>query len=112
MIMQATSFSPKRLFLGTGLFVLLFLMSTLAACGSGNSTSSKTPTSQSTAAGRPGASGTTPSVSPGTLLGVQPCPGATKNPAYWNPFIIPQSGAYKVESVSCANIVGTPALQA
>jgi hypothetical protein len=43
---------------------------------------------------------------------VQACPGATKNPAYWNPFIVPQTGVYKVESVSCAYILGTHALQA
>ena len=112
--MPATSFYPKRLFLGTSLVVLLFLMSTLAACSSGNSSTGRTSTPQSTASGSgsPGAGGATPSVSPGIILGVQPCPGATKNPAYWNPFILPQSGAYKVESVSCANIVGTPALQA
>ncbi len=112
MIMQTTSFYPKRLFLGISFLVLLFLMPTLAACSSGNSSTGRTPTPQSTASGNSGAGGATPSVSPGALLGVQPCPGATKNPAYWNAFIIPQSGAYKVESVSCANIVGTSALQA
>jgi len=48
----------------------------------------------------------------GALLGVQPCPGATKNASYWNNFIIPTSGVSSVESVSCANIIGNPSLQA
>jgi hypothetical protein len=105
-IMQATSPHAKRLFLGTSLLVFLFLIPALAACGSGNGTGSSTPTPRGTA-GKPGAS-----VTPGILSGVQSCPDATKNPAYWNPFIVPQSGTYKVESVSCAYIMGTVSLQA
>jgi hypothetical protein len=110
--MQATSPFTKRLFLGT-MLVLLFLIPTLVACGSSNnpSSSSGTPIPLSTA-GKPGTDGSTQSVTPGTLLGVQLCPGATKNVSYWNRFILPTSGVFSVESVSCANIIGNPSLQA
>ena len=111
--MQATSSYAQRSFLGISLLVLLFLLPTLAACSTGNGTSNSggTPIPQSTV-GKPVTSSATPPATPGVLLGVQPCPGATKNPAYWNPFILAQSGVYKVESVSCANIMDAPSLQA
>ena len=108
--MQRTSPHAKPLFLGIGLLVLLFLIPTLVACGTASGTSS-TPSPKSTATNG-GTGSATPTVTPEALLGVQPCPGATKDPAYWNPFILKQSGVYKVESVSCANLVGTTALQA
>ena len=108
--MKATSIYAKRLFSGIGLLVLLFLIPTLVACGAASGTGSTvTPTSTATNNGNGGAALT---VTPGILLGVQACPGATKDPAYWNPFILSQSGTYKVESVSCANLMGTPTLQA
>ena len=111
--MQATSLYAKRLFLGTSLLVLLFLLPTLVACSTSNGTSSSggTPTPQSTV-GQPVTGGATPPVTPGILSGVQPCHGATKNPTYWNPFILAPGGVYKVESVSCANIMDAPSLQA
>lgn len=105
MTMQMTSSHAKRLF--PGMLVLLFLIPALVACGSANSVNGGTLTS---IAGKPGTA--TALATPGVHLGAQPCPGDTGNPAYWNPFINPQSGAYKVESVSCANIVGDAALQA
>lgn len=110
--MQATSRYARYMFLGIG-FVLLSLLPTLAACSTGNGTGSSggTSTAQSTA-GKSVTGVATSSVTAGVLLGVQPCPGATRDPSYWNPFILPQSGSYKVESVSCANIMDAPALQA
>ncbi|MEO8973029.1 MAG: Gmad2 immunoglobulin-like domain-containing protein [Ktedonobacteraceae bacterium] len=110
--MQASSRYTKCMFLGIGL-VLLFSLSALAACSTDNGTGSSggTPTSQSTG-GKSVTGGATSSVAPGVLLGVQPCPGATKNPTYWNPFILVQSGVYRVESVSCANIMDASSLQA
>jgi len=45
------------------------------------------------------------------LLGVQPCPDAVKTTAYWNS-IIPTNSSSKVESVSCANLMGVSTLQA
>lgn len=108
--MQAASPYAKRLFLGISFLVLLFLIPTLVACGTVSDTSS-TPDPKSTATNG-GTGSATPTVTPGPLAGVQPCPGATKNSAYWNPFILKQSGVYKVESVSCANLMGTTTLQA
>src|SRR5579859_4173114 len=57
--------------------------------------------------------GTTPvtTSTPQVLLGVQPCPDAVKTTAYWDP-IIPTNTSSKVESVSCANLMGVPTLQA
>ena len=111
--MKAALPYAKRSFLGIGLLVLLFLIPTLVACGNASGTGSTggTPTPKNTATNGGTGSGTT-TVTPGIRLGVQPCPGATKNLAYWNPFILRQSGFYHVESVSCANLVGTVALQA
>src|SRR5258706_15136580 len=112
-IMQTASPYAKRLFLGISFLVLLFLIPTLVACGtaSGTGSTGSTPGPKSTATnGRTGS--VTPTVTPEALLGVQPCPGATKNPAYWNPFILKQSGVYRVESVSCANLMDTATLQA
>lgn len=101
--MRIASPYSKRLFTGTSLLVLLFLIPTLAACSNRNSTSSTgiTPTPHHT-------TGATPEV----LLGVQPCPGAIKDPAHWNPIIPTQSGDSMVESVSCGNLTGNPSLQA
>src|SRR5258708_9834917 len=101
--MQTASSYSKRLFTGTSLLVLLFLIPTLVACSNRNSTSSTgiTPTPHHT-------TGATPEV----LLGVQPCPGAIEGPAHWNRIIPTQSGDSMVESVSCGNLTGNPSLQA
>ncbi len=101
--MQTASPYSKRLFTGTSLLVLLFLIPTLVACSNRNSTSSTgiTPTPHHTTG-----------ATPGVLLGVQPCPGAIKDPAHWNPIIPIQSGVSIVESVSCGNLTGNPSLQA
>jgi hypothetical protein len=109
-MMKAASLIAKRSFSGTGLLVLLFLIPTLVACGSAPGTGSTSPGKGTTA--NNGTGSANPTATPGVLLGVQACPGATKNPAYWNPFITTISGAYKVESVSCANLMGISTLQA
>src|SRR5260221_10935323 len=69
-----------------------------------------TPASQGTPTTTTG--GTTPvtTPTPQVLLGVQPCPDAVKTTAYWDP-IIPTNASSKVESVSCANLMGVPTLQ-
>src|SRR5229473_3237724 len=108
--MQTSSPYPKRLFIGTSLLLLLFLLPMLTACGSGNSTG-QTLTPQSTT-GKPGTSAATPDATPGVLSGMQPCPAAIKDPAYWNPIIPTQSGVSSVASVSCGNLIGNPSLQA
>src|SRR5437667_12912195 len=104
--MQANSSASKRLFIGTSL-VLLFLIPALAACGAVSSGTH--------AVGTPIAPiGTlsTQSVTPGISLGVQPCPGDTGDPAHWMHIIGTNIDNEHVESVSCANIMGTPSLQA
>src|SRR6266566_2624815 len=104
--MQIDLSSSKRLFIGTSL-VLLFLIPALAACGSvSNGTH---------AVGTPGApveTLSTQSVSPRVSSGVQPCPGDTGDPTHWMHIISTNIDNEHVESVSCANIMGTPSLQA
>jgi hypothetical protein len=58
------------------------------------------------------AQGVTPP--PGVVLGPQACPTKVADPAYWEPIISPYAygGAHHVERVICANLTGTPSLQA
>src|SRR5215469_9131747 len=111
--MQTSSPYSKRLFIGTSLLVLLFLLPMLTACGSENSASGagQRHAPQGTT-GTSGTSAATPDATPGVLLGMQPCPAAVKDPAYWNPIIPTQSGVSSVASVSCGNLIGNPSLQA
>ncbi|HLX58405.1 MAG TPA: hypothetical protein VKR83_15415 [Ktedonobacteraceae bacterium] len=103
--MQAASPSSKRLFIGTSLLSLLFLVPMLVACSAGTSGTSPSSTATSSAT----ANGT-----PGVPSGVQRCPGDTGNPAHWEAIVNPYAygGQHHVESVSCAHIMGTPSLQA
>ncbi len=48
---------------------------------------------------------------PGVILGPQACPAGIGDPAHWGAIIGIGSGS-QVESVSCANIMNTPSLQA
>jgi hypothetical protein len=87
--------------------LLLLLALALSACslpGTPSPVNQGTPTTTS---------GTTPVTTrtPQVLLGVQPCPDAVKTTAYWDP-IIPTNSSSKVESVSCANLMGVSTLQA
>ena len=98
--------------IGSGLLVMLFLIPILAACGAGSSaTPGSTPTGsatpKSTATGSANPTGT-----PVVSLGVQPCPGDTGNPAYWQTLIGPKSGPLQVQSVSCAHMTGNASFQA
>jgi Immunoglobulin-like domain of bacterial spore germination len=102
------TFSSKHrnnLLIGPAVLLLLALL--LVACSSvgSGSNGSSTPTVGNTS--------TTPiaSQSPGVKLGVQTCPAAVKDPSHWTSIINPGTGA-KVESVSCANLIGNPSLQA
>ena len=49
---------------------------------------------------------------PGIVLGPQACSAPVKDPTYWNQIVGTQSGVNHIESVSCANIMDTPPLQA
>src|SRR5438874_712001 len=110
--MKAALSSPKRLVVGTSLLVLLVLIPALGACSTVNSNSNATPTSTIKVSITPRSTAST-----GTqviLLGVRPCPGDTGKPAHWQAIINPYAygGQQHVESVSCANIMGAPSLQA
>ena len=104
--MQADLSSSKRLFIGTSL-VLLFLIPALAACGALNSSTHVVGTP-----GAPVGTISTQSVTPKVSSGVQPCPGDTGDLAHWMHIIGTNIDNEHVESVSCANIMGTPSLQA
>ena len=87
--------------------LLLLLVLAISACslpGTPSPVNQGTPTTTG---------GTTPVTTrtPQVLLGVQPCPDAVKTTAYWDP-IIPTNSSSKVESVSCANLLGVSTLQA
>lgn len=95
----------KHLFIAV-VVVCVFLLS---ACADGNATSQGTPTSQAggNSAGAPGAT------APANLkLGPQPCPAAVSSPSYWDPIVPTQPNVTKVESVTCASMIGKSTLQA
>ena len=104
--MQANSSLTKRLAIGTS-FILLFLIPAVAACGSVSGNTHEVGTPVVTVR-----TSSTQSVTPRTSFGVQPCPGETADPAYWMRIIGTTIDNEHVESVSCANIVGTSSLQA
>src|SRR5947208_9871970 len=109
-----TQFSHKKcLFIGMSLLLLVFLV--LTGCsGIGGNGGGATPTARGSPSSRGGnglTSTATASQTPVVRLGIQPCPEAVKDPAHWTAIIAPTSSA-KVESVSCADLKGTPALQA
>lgn len=106
-----SSWHNKHLFIGSSLLLFVFLM--LTGCsGFGGSSGSATPTAGSNTPTTAGNGSTaTASQTPVVRLGTQPCPEAVKDPAHWTAIIAPTASA-KVESVSCANLRGTPALQA
>lgn len=54
----------------------------------------------------------TPTPEPGVIFGPQVCPAGIGTPAHWNAIIGTNNGERFVESVSCANIMGNPSLQA
>ena len=108
--MQAHSSTTKRFFTGTGL-VLLFLIPAIAACSTANNSTHAVATPGAPTA-TSNTQNVTPSGTPKVLLGVQPCPGDTGNPAYWTHIISTNIDNEHVESVSCANLMGSPTLQA
>lgn len=48
----------------------------------------------------------------GVVPGPQPCPAGIGDPAHWNAIIGTTNGERSVASISCANIMGNPSLQA
>src|SRR2546423_5314695 len=96
----------KCLFIAASLVLLLAL--TFSACNSASSTTTTTTSRGRGSNSAPTTTGPAPQVKPGT----QPCPETVKDPSYWDPIIVTQVNVSKVESVSCANMVGNSSLQA
>ena len=96
----------KCLFIAASLVFLLAL--TFSACNSASSTTTTTTSRGRGSNSTPTTTGPAPQVKPGT----QPCPEAVNDPSYWDPIIVTQVNVSKVESVSCANMVGNSSLQA
>ncbi len=96
----------KCLFIAASLVLLLAL--TFSACNSASPTTTTTTSRGRGSNSAPTTTGPAPQVKPGT----QPCPEAVKDPSYWDPIIATQVNVSKVESVSCANMVGNSSLQA
>lgn len=111
-MMQTSPPHAKRLFIG-GLLALLFLIPLFAACGNGSRSTGITPTPQRTAA-KVGTGSATPDGTPGTVFGPQACPAGSADLAHWQAIINPYAygGQQHVESVSCANLMDNPSLQA
>ena len=98
----------KCLLIGANLALLLTL--TLSACnGAGSTTTANNTATRSAGIGN---SSTTTGSAPQLKLGTRPCPEAVKDPSYWDPIVGTQANVSKVESVSCANLVGSSSLQA
>ncbi len=70
-----------------------------------------TPTPTTPVTPTPG-SDLTPAPAPGIVLGPQACPAGIGSPAHWNAIIGTNNGERQVESISCANIIDNPSLQA
>jgi len=85
-----------------GLISLLILLFTLVACGSNGQTS--TPPANT------GTGGNKTDVP--VKLGPQPCPETVSSTQHWDALVPTQPPNNKVESVTCANLVGKPSLQA
>src|SRR5436190_4131399 len=96
------------LIMGANLTLLLTLI--LSACNGPGSTI--TANSRSTKSAGIGNSSTTTGSAPQLKLGKRPCPEAVKDSSYWDPIVGTQANVSKVESVSCANLVGSSSLQA
>src|SRR5579875_3926680 len=86
-------------------FFLLLLLALAACSGGSNNGNSGSSTS------KPGSATPAAQATSGISLGVQPCPNAVKSPSHWTAIVLPPTGA-QVESVSCGNLMGIPALQA
>jgi hypothetical protein len=103
-------FSARRKLSAISVALLLLFTLLLAACGADNEKKGGTQTTPTSTSGAVAHNATTPT--PGIKLGAQPCPEAVKATTYWDPIIPTQVNTSKVESVICANLIGTATLQA
>jgi Immunoglobulin-like domain of bacterial spore germination len=95
--------------LSISVFVLLVFM--LAACSLPGTAGTTQRVAHGTATTSTGTTATVSST-PVIKLGSQPCPEAVKDPKHWDPIVGTQAGTSKVESVTCATLIGIPKLQA
>ncbi len=106
----------NRVAVVVGFILLLVLVIGLAiliplSMHSGAPATKPTPT-LTTGAVTPTPAQTTPTPQPGVIFGPQACPSAVKGTAYWDKIIGTKGSGSKVVTVSCANIMGNPSLQA
>ena len=90
------------------LFCILLPIS-IAACTSGGTTATPTPTAHIIGTASSGTGKTPTSAIP---LGPQPCPNAVSNTTYWDAIVGTQSGVSAVGRVTCGHLTGGPSLQA
>src|SRR6266480_3755460 len=108
MMKAFSSWHYKCLIIGANLALLLTLI--LSACnGAGSTTTANSTATRSAGIGN---SSTITGSAPQLKLGTRPCPVAVKDTSYWDPIVGTQANVSKVESVSCANLVGSSSLQA
>ena len=109
-----------HLFIGTNLLLSLIFILTACAANAEGSTSSApvhstpthhNPTPPTTAASGPSSSPTPVATAP-ILLGTQTCPSGFSSPSHWDTIVGTQNGTSRVESVSCATLIGLSTLQA
>ncbi len=105
----ATVILVLAIILGGGAFVLALV----AQHPGGQVTPTPVPTTIPTPGVTPTpGSDITPTPAPGIVFGPQALPAPLNAPVYWEKFVGTQSGVNHVESVSGANIMDTPSLQA
>lgn len=80
--------------------------------GTPSTTPTPSPTGTGTTVITPTPGEQTPMPEPGVVLGPQACPPGVASTTYWNEFLKLPGTDRSVESVSCANILGNPTLQA
>jgi Immunoglobulin-like domain of bacterial spore germination len=112
---RGASFFKNQTLAGTYVSLLMVVLC-LAACGANSSgdTANARPTTVATTSTITGSVTPTQSsdVTPAQFLGVKRCPTAVSYPAYWDQIIPTQANTSKVESVTCANMLGNSSLQA
>ncbi len=96
--------------------ILCLLIFILVACGGGSGGSSSPATnnhSASSNSSKDKSGGLDNGTSSAAIkLGNQPCPAAVSSPTHWDPIVPTQANLNKVESVTCANLLGVADLQA
>ncbi len=103
--------SGKHQGIAISLSLFFLLAGLLTACSMpGGSSSGGSASSSPTTLATSSVSTSTPA--PGIGLGPQPCPVAVSAPSHWDPIIPTQANVSKVENVTCANLMGSPTLQA